>query len=199
MAEISDLKVTEIEDIPTFRDNFEKCLADLKKEQLQVDEHDYPIIIRGILLRSINISAFDDRHDKLFEKGGTVLPQDILSDLTKFHTTKTAKEGIYKTSSHSASGLLTSRRLHPNKSSDLDKDKLKKRSEFPKLPRDTIEVLGRTLHSRLSSWRALVMKGVCNRTNEEAQRLHENFFNGLSVTCQDIQEETQHKQKRTGK
>ena len=43
------------------------------------------------------------------------------------------------------------------------------------------------------------MKGVCNRTNEEAQRLHENFFNGLSVTCQDIQEETQHKQKRTGK
>ena len=77
-------------------------------------------------------------------------------------------------SSHSASGLLTSCCLHPNKFTDKDKDRTKKRSEFPKLPRDIIEVLGRTIHSCLSSWRALVMKGVCNRTPEEAQRLQEN-------------------------
>ena len=49
------------------------------------------------MLLSINITAFDDCHNKLFGKGSTLLPQDILANLPKFHTPKMAKEDIYKT------------------------------------------------------------------------------------------------------
>ena len=40
-----DLSVTNIDDIPTFTNSFKKVLANLTKEKLPVDNHDYPIII----------------------------------------------------------------------------------------------------------------------------------------------------------
>ena len=176
-----DLSVEELDDIPAFITDFEDCKASLKKEKLDLDAHDYPIIVRGHLLRSIKIDSFDERHDKLFQKNSDITIQEVIDELTSFYDTKIAKEEAYSSKEGSPSRKI--RRAGPDdgKSDGLTSSpRLKNSSTFPKLPKDTFDVLGKAVYDRLNSWRALVMK-FNNRTEHENKRLKETFFDGISI------------------
>lgn len=175
-----DLAVSDLEEIPKFVNNFENLKASLRKEKLDIDKHDYPIIVRGHLLRSIRIDAFDERHDKLFQEDSNVTIQALLEELTNFYDTKIAKEEAYS----SREGMDTPRKSGRTESSTAGGEspysKTKNGSSFPKLPRDTLPVMGKMLYDRLNSWQALVMKHNY-RSLAENKRLKSNFFDGISV------------------
>ena len=104
----------------------------------------------------------------------------MLEELTNFYDTKIAKEEAYS----SREGTDTPRKSRRTESSTAGGEspysKTKNGSSFPKLPRDTLPVMGKMLYDRLNSWRALVMKHNY-RSPAENKRLKSIFFDGISV------------------